>query len=277
MSRSRPREFEKPEPGRLALSDILEAGAVLVARNFLVFLRITALLIVPVNLVFIALDLVFGIYSGSGETESVTAWIVIFALVFADLAVLILAGGACLKAAADLYRGERPSTRAALAFICSRLSSFAWLAAISLVAIAPGAVLIFAARPLGRLAPLVFIPLLLSLWLTGIWSVAAPVLLIEEERVGKALARSRSLVRGNYWRALGTVILGSILALFAGFLARVVVSVFPAAGATARAAVVIAGSMAGALVAVPMLAAYLVVLYYDLRVRKEALHLDRAE
>jgi hypothetical protein len=259
------------------LSDILEAGAVLVARNFLVFLRITALLIVPVNLVFIALDLVFGIYSGSGETESVAAWIVIFALVFADLAVLILAGGACLKAAADLYRGERPSTRAALAFIRSRLSSFAWLAAISLVAIAPGAVLIFSARSLGRLAPLVFIPLLLSLWLTGIWSVAAPVLLIEEERVGKALARSRSLVRGNYWRALGTVILGSILALFAGFLARVVVSVFPAAGATARAAVVIAGSMAGALVAVPMLAAYLVVLYYDLRVRKEALHLDRAE
>lgn len=276
MKKREPGAAKRPEPGQFALSDILEAGAVLVARNFLVFARITASLLVPINLILIALTLVFGVFL-SGKTNSVVVWVVVFAFSVADLFALILAGGACLRAAAEIYRGEKPSARAALVFVRAHLASLSWLAAILLVTIAPGLVLFAVAPSLGRFAPLALLALVLSLWLMGIWSVTPPVLLVEEKGVRKALARSRVLVRGHFWRALGTVILGSILALFAGFLARVLVSVLSTGGGNARVAVVtITGSMLGALLTIPLLGAYLTLLYYDLLVREEV-RLEQAE
>ena len=265
----------KPRP--LALSDILEFGATLVARNLLVFLRITAPLIVPVNLVFIALLLGFGATSTRKPDYLFIAVYVLLIVLF--LLALVLAAGASLKAAADIRGGTSASARASLSFVRNRLTSFLWLVALLLVGIGPGVILFFVARTssLGALGYLALVLIPLSLWLAGIWSVAPPTLLLEEGGVADALRRSRVLVRGSYWRSLWTVILGSILALFVGILGEILASLFPASTDVAQLIVVVCGATLGELVAIPLLAAYLVVLYFDLRVHKDGFRFDRAE
>ncbi len=261
--------MSEPEPRRLALSDILEGGAILVFRNLLVFLRITAPLIVPVNLVFIALLLALGYQSTPGKMGYV--FIAIYLPLF--LLALIVAGGACFKAAADIRVGVKASARGSLEFVRDRLSSFLWLIVLMLAGIGPGAALLVVARAkgLGSLAYFAVVLIPLSFWLAGFWSVAPPSLLIEEGGVIDSLKRSRALVRGSYWRSLGTVIFGSVLAAFAGILGELIASVFATGGDALRAVVIVAGATLGEVVAVPLLAAYLILLYYDLRVRKEGL------
>lgn len=257
----------EPKPRRLALSDILEGGAMLVFRNLLVFVRIAAPLIVPVNLVFIALLLALGFESTPRKTDYV--FIAVFLPLF--LLALIVAGGACLKAAADIRVGASASASGSLEFVRNRLSSFLWLVVLMLAGIGPGGALLIVARAkaLGGLAYVAVVLIPLSFWLAGFWSVAPPTLLMEERGVIDSLRRSRALVRGSYWRSLGTVIFGSVLAVFAGILGELIASVFAAGGDTARVVVIVSGATLGEVVAVPLLAAYLIVLYYDLRVRKE--------
>ncbi|MGD0272830.1 MAG: hypothetical protein ABSB96_03770 [Gaiellaceae bacterium] len=257
----------EPEPRRLALSDILEGGAALVARNLLVFVRITATLIVPVNLVFIALLL--ALHDDSTPKKMGYVFIAVYLLLV--LLALIVAAGACLKAAADIRVGTSTSARGSLCFVRDRLSSFLWLVALMLAGIGPGVALFVMARarPLGGLAYLAIVLIPFSFSLAGFWSVAPPSLLVEGGGVVKALKRSRTLVRGSYWRSLGTVVFGSALALFAGILVQLIASVFASGSETVRLVVIVCGAAFGEVVAVSLLAAYLIVLYYDLRVRKE--------
>jgi hypothetical protein len=255
------------EPRRLTLSDILEGGAILVARNLLVFVRITASLVVPVNLVLLALLLVLRYDSTSKRMGYVL--IAVYLPLF--LLALIVVAGACLKAAADLRLGASTSARGSLGFVRDRLSPFLRLVALMLVGIGPGVALyvVARARPLGDLAYLAIVLIPLSLSLAGFWSVAPPSLLMEGGGVVNALKRSRTLVRGSYWRSLGTVIFGSALAVFAGILSELIASAFASGSETVRLVVIVCGAALGEIVAVSLLAAYLIVLYYDLRARKE--------
>jgi hypothetical protein len=100
--------------------------------------------------------------------------------------------------------------------------------------------------------------------------VAAPAFLVEGKRVRQALKRSRELVRGHFFHALGTVVLGTILALFAVCVAAILVSALATGSEKTRLIVYISGVTLGELLAIPLLAAYAIVLYYDLRLRSES-------
>jgi hypothetical protein len=87
---------------------------------------------------------------------------------------------------------------------------------------------------------LIIIP---GLILITIWSVAAPVVVLERPGVTAALARSRELVRGNGWQVFGVILVFDILVVIlasaielaadsagsgAGIVARVIVGVLTA-------------------------------------------------
>jgi hypothetical protein len=265
----------EPTPRRLALSDILESGATLVARNLLVLLRITASLIVPVNLVFIALLLGLDFGSASRKLDYACAAAYLTLIVF----TLVFAIGACLKATADIRLGTSASARASLSFVRDRLTSFLWLVLLLLAGIGPGTALlvVWRAGKLGSLGWLALVLIPLAFWLAGIWSVALPSLLLEESGVVDALKRSRALVRGSFWHSLATVVFGAITAVFVGVLGVLIGSALASGSAIARLIVSACGTTLGELVAVPLLAAYLIVLYYDLLARREVIPVDRAE
>lgn len=115
------------------------------------------------------------------------------------------------------------------------------------------------------------------------WAVSFPVIVIEQTRVLAALGRSRALVRGNWWRVLGTLIMlgliGFVVSLVLSlpmFLFTILAMLFepgsiPAMTMQALGALV---SAVGSLVTGVVAYCAIVLLYYDLRVRKEGFDLE---
>jgi hypothetical protein len=265
-----------PELRKRALSDILEGGAGLAIRHLGLFLRVTTPLLLPVNAVLVALGV--WLAQNSEPTALVVGLIVPVAVV--SVFLFLLAAGACVKVAADAYPGARPSVRTAIGFVLGRLGSFLLLAAALVVGIGPGIVFLIvfpSTRALGDLGLLVLLLAPLSLWLTGIWSVALPAMFAEQLGALDSLRRSRQLVSGSFWRSFGTVVLGTILALFAGVLVALVVSVFSIGGHNMILAATLIGFALGELFVAPLLATFAIVLYYDLRARREGFRFERAE
>ena len=183
-------------------------------------------------------------------------------LVIAILAYIAsqLATGACFKAVSGAYLDENPDWRESLRFARSRLGGLLWLSVLMVVLLAPAF--------LACLVP--------GLYLYVAWSVAAPVLLVEDVRGWSALKRSRQLVKGRFWPTVGvlvlvTVLTGIVQAIFLG-LAAGVVSVSGNDVATAIADAI--GQTASSALTTPLSAAVLAVLYFDLRVRKEGFDLE---
>lgn len=249
---------ERPE--RIAVSDILERGAALVFRRVGLFLRIGAPLVLPANALLILTVLVFDRLSPEGA-GAYPAIAVVVLVSIAYVAALALAIGACVRAAADVKARAVTSARGAYAVVRERVKPFFALALILFAAIAPGVVLYAIARTHESFAVLAIVPIAVALVLTTIWSVAVPALLVENAGVAAALERSRTLVRGRFMHALGSVFFGSILALFAGVMALILISFIPVEDSSARFSMGLAGWALGELIAVPLLAAYATVLY----------------
>lgn len=253
------------QPGRpkRALSDILEGGAGLAARHILVLLRITAPLVLPVSVALFAV--VVWLASDSGSNRLAIGILVPLAVAYA--LAIVLSGAACVKAAVEASSGAKPSARGAIKYVLDRLGPVICLAALLIIGAAPAVALpvLPGVMVLGNYAPLLLILALLSFWLSGTFSVALPAMLVEHKGVAGSLRRSAQLVRGSLLRALGTVVLGGILALFAGTLVAIVVSFFSFGGENVTRIVTLAGLALGELFVAPLLAAFLVVLYSDLR------------
>jgi Membrane domain of glycerophosphoryl diester phosphodiesterase len=139
-----------------------------------------------------------------------------------------------------------------------------------------GVVLLGVLLAVGAIA-IVTIPVVI--WVAIRWSVAIPALFAEGIGPVKALGRSWNLVRDNWWRTLGIVIIVSIMvsliqtalqALFVG-----VASVVPGLSDDVRSGMVttvttLVDALVGAITPIAI-----TMLYLDLRVRKEGLDLDQ--
>jgi len=266
--------MSRPEQRKRAVSDILEAGAALAARHILVFLRITAPLTLPIGVLFGAA--VVWRANSSGSRHVAIGVLVAVAVVYA--LVIMVAGVACFKLAAEAYSDARASARAAIELVLRRLGPVLGLTTLLLVGGVPAVALLVlpGITALGHYALLLLILLFFSLRLSGVFSVALPAMLVEEKGIMDSLHRSALLVRGSFWRALGTVILGGILALFAGVLVAILVSVFSLGGGNVILIVTLAGAVLGELLVAPLFAAFLIVLYYDLRAREQDLSVEQA-
>jgi hypothetical protein len=183
--------------------------------------------------------------------------LLIFILAFVASQV---ATGACFKAVSGVYLDEQPDWRDSLRFARSRLGSLLWLSFLLLVLLVPAFV--------ACLVP--------GFYLYVAWSVAAPVLLLEDRKGWDALKRSRQLVKGRFWPTVGVLALVAILtgivqAIFLGVLTGLVsVTGNEVAGALADAV----GQTVSSALTTPLSAAVLTVLYFDLRVRKEGFDLE---
>ena len=171
-----------------------------------------------------------------------------------------IATGACFKAISGAYLDEEAGWQDSLRFARSRLGSLVWLSFLTAVCLIPAFLMC--------VLPGIY------LWIA--WTVAAPVLLLEDVRGWKAMKRSKQLVKGRFWSTFAVVLLVAILtgivqAIFVGILAGVVsVSGNEVAVAIADAI----GQTASSVLITPLSAAVLTVLYFDLRVRKEGFDLE---
>jgi hypothetical protein len=129
-----------------------------------------------------------------------------------------------------------------------------------------------------------------GVWLWGMWAVAAPALVLERTGVVGALRRSWQLVEGRFWRTWGIRALGwvltSVLGLFISLpfevLADLITHANPldtangVSSPTLYVTITAIGTLLGGIVLGPIAAAIDVLIYTDLRMRKEGMDIVMA-
>lgn len=101
-------------------------------------------------------------------------------------------------------------------------------------------------------------------------SVAIPALVVEDARGTKAMGRSWELVKGYFWHVVGVIVVGFLINFVVGLILGVIGSAF---GDNWFFTFVF--DSAGQIIVAPFVALVTVVLYLDLRARKEALTGDQ--
>jgi hypothetical protein len=177
------------------------------------------------------------------------------------LVLTTLAAAACFRAVSGVYLGERPTVGGSLSFAASRVLPLIVLSFLYFFGLIPAY--------LALLAP--------GVWLTVAWSVSFPALLSEGIGPIAALGRSFRLVKGRWWPTFGALLVMYLLVIvISGILGALL-------GATLIAAVdseVVAAvfytivNTLSSLITLPLMAAVLTVMYFDLRVRKEGFDLQ---
>jgi hypothetical protein len=242
--------------------EILDVSLKLAANNAGTLVRIVLCVIVPAQLLtsLIMVSAGLGAHSalfGSHEGASSHARNAQVLAVLISFLAGQLATAASFRAIADAYEGRAPSWRESLQFFAVRFRSVLLVVLLGFVFTLIGVILF--------IVPGIYLAIALA--------VAVPVLLDEGKRGRDALRRSRELVRGRWWKTLLLILAGSLLAGIAAGAADLVIASVLRMGSDSRLVVflvsVVAG-IAGSLIATPYIAAFTTVLYFDLRIRKEA-------
>jgi hypothetical protein len=184
---------------------------------------------------------------------------------------------AVAKASADVYLGHEVVVGPTFRYAVTRIHSILWITILLLlVVLVPALVLaIFAATGAEELAVVLAIAMIVFLVIVFVRFVfGSTVLVVEGKKGSKALRRSWELAKGYFWKILGTLVL-------AGIMASVVEGVLSVPGTIAFAEIgpggwpflAIGGSLA-AILTTPFTTSITVLLYFDLRIRKEAFDLE---
>jgi hypothetical protein len=257
-----------PQLRPLGIGEILDVAIKIFWRHKGTLVRIVLVVVAPItvltNLIqFSALPDEDTINNGSPSNSDISLYITgILASALLGWIGSTVATAACFKAVGEAYIGEPPSWRSSLGFVARRLHSVLWLVFLTTLVTGIGVLLC--------VIPGIY------LWVS--FSVVMPVLLLEGLRGGRALRRSRQLVRGRWWPVFALLLIGLILTgLVSGVLEGLVAGVtFTDTGNGTFVAFLVTtiGAVAAAVITTPFQAAYTSVLYVDLRVRKEAFDLQ---
>ncbi|MBI2723480.1 MAG: hypothetical protein HYX50_00315 [Chloroflexi bacterium] len=245
------------------LGEIVGYAYRLYAAHFLVFFAIA--------LVTLPLQMLYGTAEeriSSAATSSTVA-----SLFQIPIAVVsVIAGAAIIAAVRQAAEGTRPTFMASLDSVFERLWT---LFSTLLLTAALAAASVFAFPLLGlwwlmrrdatvdgrRAWWMWAVPLALTVYLLGRWVVAQQMVIIEDRRNWSALDASATLVRGQWWRVIGIVLVIGLIQFGPLTLSGAAQSLHPLPAA------VLSGLIAA--LVLPFGAAAQTLLYYDLKARRE--------
>ena len=178
------------------------------------------------------------------------------------LAAVPFTTGAVCRVGIDLALGIPVSVGSALAGVARRYWALMGLAVL----------LFLVSVPLSLCFPV-------AIWLLVRWGVAIPALLAEGIGPIRALDRSWTLTRGSWWRVFGILLLIGLLqgavSFGLGLVAVLLGVAIPFLSSVPRGAAVAAISTGSSAVVLPVVYLCLVLLYFDLRIRRESFDLDQ--
>jgi hypothetical protein len=250
--------------------------------NFVKLVTIVAIVVVP--LTFISSFLAGVVFAQKKSTQVIAGRTVttvtiarslagtIAVLLLSTLAGLIISAilqAALVRGAAEASLGQPVDTSESFSYGFRRLGSVLWISLLLGLLIGGIAIAIVV---LGLvIKPLVVLFVLAAIvWIffaEAQFAVTIPALVVENRRGTQAMSRSWELVKGHFWHVLGTIIVAAILA-------GIVSSIISAFGGSAWVLRWIFSAIAQIITA-PFVALVSVVLYLDLRARKESLTADQ--
>jgi hypothetical protein len=254
----------------LSAGDIVDEAIGLYRRNFRLFLSIGAVVLVPAGVIQLILALLAGEATMSIFTISSLLWWVLSVVVSVLSYIAVIS--AMAVAASDRWLDRPMSVGEAYRRVADRIGPLV------------GLVLLYGLVVIGLSMTVIGIPFAIYLFVA--WLLSIQILLVEGTGIQTALSRSRELVSCHWWRVIGIVILLAIIqAIISAFFSLPATifgfgSVFTDPGSTDVSPLVIVldavGSTAGQIVVGPIAYCAYILLYYDLRVRKEGLDIELA-
>ncbi len=250
-----PGEAALPRP--LAIGEILSTAFRLYKRHWRTLLAIAAVVVVPLTL----LQYLFGDWIRtrgevtSLEEVSTATWAVGAAGLVAALAALLMylvLTGAITRAVAAEVAGEDPSLEQSYRFGFDRLGSVLLVSVLVGLATIGGLILF--------IIPGIYIGVRLA--------VSVEALVVEGRRGSQAMGRSWELVGGHWWHAFGALVVAGLLT---GLVNAVITAPFNNTGWFVQG---IAAAIA-TVITLPYGVLVGVLLYLDLRARKENLTMER--
>jgi hypothetical protein len=254
------------QPGGVALPRPMGIGAILgtavqfYRRHWQTLLAIAAVVVVPVTLLqYLIGDWVHSqgevtVSTGDGSVVTAPTWTAAVGGLLAALAGILMFSvltGAITRAVAAEVAGEDPGVEQSYRFGFHRLGS------VLLVSILVG---------LATIAGLIVL-IIPGIYIGVRLAVSTEALVVENRRGTQALARSWALVGGHWWHAFATLLVAGLLT---GVVNSLITAPFSGAGWVAQA---IAAAVA-TVITLPYGVLVGVLLYLDLRARKEALSLE---
>jgi len=222
----------------VSIGTVLDEAWTLFTRFFLQFLAIAAIVFATLNLLF---ALLVSAITSNDDGAAVMLAIVGFAAAIVGTTWL---QGAFVYAVQDARDGSfDSSTREVFARVSGSLGTLLIAGLLAGFGIAVGLVLLI-------------VP---GLFLMTIWSVIAPVIVVERRRALESFARSRQLVRGYGWTVFAVVIIAGLLSWIASRLLQGAFSSLPE-----FVEILVGNTIAQAVVA-PFTAIALAVTYFRLR------------
>ena len=275
----------------LSFGEILDVSIKLCIAHSTTLLKTIVFVIVPVQVLATVVMVstgsadydVFGDVPENRANDETNTYIAgqLGAVVLQTIAVGLVTA-VCFRVFARAYLVQATDWRESLRFAVRRIPQMLWLGLLYVLAsIALIALLMVPAAIVGVDAAFgvaVVILIVLLLWVYISWSFALPALFVEDVRGVKALRRSLALVRRRWWPVFGTIIVGYILASVVSAVAQGVFAIVIVAGvdsSSVLAVIIISlAGLVGLALTTPFQAALLLVIYFDLRVRKEGFDLE---
>lgn len=190
----------------MEFTDILDATFTLYGKHFGLFLGISAVYLFST----LGLKLLSAIFLANAEPMDITTATRVLALIAFTLCgisvVYLLVVGGLVSASAQVYLGRYTTPRAALTQGVRRLLSYLG-----------GSVLWFLA--VGALA-ITFIGIPFAIYFGILWSLYSIPIIVEENTATNALRRSRTLVKGTWWRVFGILFTIHLLLFMISFILR---------------------------------------------------------
>ena len=284
----------------MTLGDVLDGMFRLVVANWRVYLVALGALIIPFNI----LNAVFSV-GGTGvldmyaemlrnpggptptppAAEAGTAAMVLGSILVGLVSVLFVTPvtwGLATHIAAGAYLGQTPTPGQVWRATMRRYGVLLALELL-LILIFIGVALVFgivlAIAGVAQSPALVVIASVLALlgavWLFVKLSLSIPPVVVEQAGPGRAMGRSWALVRGRFWRLLGTwLVIGIILIVLTLVFTAGFALVGALAGTFGAVAAGFVGSTLAGILTTPLFLNAALLLYYDSRIRSEAYDLD---
>jgi hypothetical protein len=260
-----------PDLRPLSVGEIIDVAIKIWRRNLATLAKIVFVVVAPVEIISALVSASVSsteieTFDAAGNstinTGAAATWAagMFTAQILSGLAFLI-ASAAVLRAVSVAYLGGTPDWRDSLKAATSRIRSLIWLG-----------FLMFGGLVLAAVA--LILP---AIWLGVAWSVAFPVLIAEGQRGPKALGRSFGLVQGRWWPTFGALFLAFLFQFFLGLILGIPLGIvtFTMDSNSAVALVLTTViSVLSSVITTPFMAAVLVLIYFDLRVRKEGFDLQ---
>lgn len=253
------------------IGEILDASVVLYRKRFGQLVRYSAIAVVPVQLLLMLVLLSaqpdrFSLTlngSATPQLDTTRAQLGATAVVFVvGILTHAFVAAVTTRFVADEYVGFQEDTGQAARTAFRRF--FAVLAVVVLVGLCELVGLLFCG--LGTFAAEAF------------FAVSVPIVILERSRVFAAMGRSFELTKSHFWHVLGVVLAASLLSGLLNIALVAGLNLWAAHGGSPTSIVIAQGivNTIAELITAPFVAATIVTLYFDLRIRDEAFDVQMA-